>query len=989
MRPGLSVILFGTLALAQGQDPQPGPRGMRHPAISPDGKSIAFSWHGDIWVVPFPSGEARRVTTAEPHEERPAWSPDGRRLAYVSEASGNGDIHIVDLETLKCRALTRHEADEDGPAWSPDGRWIAFESNRDPNVDLPANDRWFDVWVAPAEGGTARRVTRFGGRNPSWSEDGRWIAFDRYGSGYGDGEHDIYVVESTGGVPRLVVAGDEDSRRPVFRSGNIYYSSGGHGPRQRLVANIWRIAIQGGAALQLTGFEENLAQDPSVSRDSEVLAFEYDYELYYLALKERSPRPRKIEIRISGDPYEESRGRSESRLLDGGLKSPSWSPDSRRFVGSLESDLWLVPSEGGDAARLTEGVDEERDARWSADGRSVIYVGGPFGMPGDIYRIAAEGGRIEKITRESAVYRNPCESEDGRTIACGLETMSGSDLALIDAESGRPKQTIGAKETDETCPVLRGNRLAYLRYDSSRDRSEIVLRDLDRGTEETLFEEPGQCQYLDWSRDGKKLLYCAVDENGYSNARVLNVKDRSLVRIARDRGMSVHSPSWSPDGSMIVAEERKILRGYEEDRTSDLVVRPLDRSDQPTELRFEARRQLTRRDEMQEILLQAWGLYARSFYDPYFHGADWNRVRQKFAALALECRTRTELHALINDMIRRLRASHVHLKSYAAPPRVRTGMLGLDYEVTPEGRLRVTDVLDGGPAHWSDLKAGDTIEFDGDLDAHLTRQGEEPPESVTLDVRSEGGRSRRVELKPVSMAEIRKLKYEALMRARRDRVNELSRGRLAYHHIQLMNAAEVKRLQTAIENEFGDAEGLVLDIRDGMGGLAHWQVMSLLDHRVRAEYKETPILHMRYRNGRVIPDVFSFNPIGGTVPEEVSFKRPVVLVQNEVSRSDKEILSYAFGAAGMGFRVGSPTAGGVIGGFPNRLSDGSTVVVSVQGWFTREGMNLEGYRVPPDIHVARTLSDMHAGRDPQLDKAVEVMLAQLEGKLPLRRRETK
>jgi C-terminal processing protease CtpA/Prc len=220
-------------------------------------------------------------------------------------------------------------------------------------------------------------------------------------------------------------------------------------------------------------------------------------------------------------------------------------------------------------------------------------------------------------------------------------------------------------------------------------------------------------------------------------------------------------------------------------------------------------------------------------------------------------------------------------------------------------------------------------------------------------------------------------------------VKERSNGRLVYHHIQYMNAAEVKRLQEAIETEFGDAEGMVLDIRDGMGGLAHWQVMSLLQSRVRQDYKDKAILYMRYRNGRVIPDVFSFNPIGGTVPEEVSFKRPVTLIQNEVSRSDKEIFSYIFNVMGMGYRVGTPTAGGVIGGFPNRLVDGSNVVVSVQGWYTKEGTNLEGFRVPPDVYVGRSIEDWHTGRDPQLEKATEVLLAQLEGKLPLPRKETK
>src|SRR6185436_21042901 len=74
-------------------------RGMRHPALSPDGKRVAFDWHGDVWICPVEGGAAERVTRDPAHEQKPCWSPDGRKLAFSSDKGGNRDIFVVDLAT--------------------------------------------------------------------------------------------------------------------------------------------------------------------------------------------------------------------------------------------------------------------------------------------------------------------------------------------------------------------------------------------------------------------------------------------------------------------------------------------------------------------------------------------------------------------------------------------------------------------------------------------------------------------------------------------------------------------------------------------------------------------------------------------------------------------------------------------------------------------------------------------------------------------------
>ena len=88
-----------------------------------------------------------------------------------------------------------------------------------------------------------------------------------------------------------------------------------------------------------------------------------------------------------------------------------------------------------------------------------------------------------------------------------------------------------------------------------------------------------------------------------------------------------------------------------------------------------------------------------------------------------------------------------------------------------------------------------------------------------------------------------------------------------------------------------------------------------------------------------------------------------------------------FRAAGIGYLVGMPTAGGVIGGHTQPLPDGSRITVSVQGWFTSKGRNLEGWGIPPDFRVPETHKNLYAGRDAELDKAIEILLAQMDGNI--------
>lgn len=160
------------------------------PCWSPDGKRIAFvsnrSGNWDLWSVGVDGGEATQLTTFAGFDHSPRWSPDGSRIAYHSASSGNGDIWILSVSESTTTRITFSESFDHFPTWSPDGRWLAFHSDRDGS---------FDIWAIPAEGGQAIQLTSgpANDQRPAWSPDGTAIAFnsDRGGS------VDIWLLSAT------------------------------------------------------------------------------------------------------------------------------------------------------------------------------------------------------------------------------------------------------------------------------------------------------------------------------------------------------------------------------------------------------------------------------------------------------------------------------------------------------------------------------------------------------------------------------------------------------------------------------------------------------------------------------------------------------------------------------------------------------------------------------------------------------------------------
>lgn len=971
LRPALLLALLaaGVLSAPWADAAEQATRGLRYPSLSADGRWVTFAWRGDVWVAPTDgSAPPRRLTIHEAQDTLPRLSPDGTTIAFSSLRGGSYDLFTMPVLGGAAKAVTVHSGTEILCDWSPDGKRLLFCSDRDA-------DKWrLNLYELDLSGGTARRITRDGGREGSYSPDGKQVVYARgfntiYQDNYtGSANYDLYVVDTAGGPPRRLTDTPGNERYPAFSAdgATVYFVAEEDG-----VANFYAIPAAGGERRPLTQLKGADVHRPAVAFDRRTAVFEREGRLFTVDLSAAGAEPRPLDLTVQSDVRHSGVLR---RTLNEGAEQVHLSRDGSQLAFSVHGDLWTMPAGGGPARRLTQGPEQDEWPRFSPDGTHIAFQSNRTGNS-DIFLLTLANGTIRQLTKSAKDDFFHNWSPDGRLLVYCSEESGQRDIWTIEVETGTPRRLTDHPEADDDPSFSPDGR--FIAFDSGREGTQAIYVMAADGTGvRRVTGEPGFFQVPSFSPDGRFLVYEQFDPSRGRSAGlfVIGVGGGETMQISRDGSAAC----WSPRGDHIYFTAGESGRGQ-------IFRVPAPRSIENREaVPFLGEVEVDLRKELADLFDEAWLHLKNGFYDAKMHGVDWDALKKKYKDMAVDAEDKDEFHNVVRQMLAELNASHLgihggeartHFVAPTAPP---TGYLGCDLADPPDagGGRRIVAILSRGPADQAGLRVGDVIvglgktrlKADTDLDQVLLgAAGREIP-VLFKPITAEGaGEERRAQLTLAHAGQIRQLKHQEWLRTSIETVKEQTKGEVGYIHLNAMDANNLAAFQRAVAawNQNPKIEGMVLDVRENGGGNIHQQLMDILTAR--------PYAQVQPRGA----------PRKVTQPA-LYWDKPVVVLINERSFSDAEVFPYVFQARQVGKVVGVPTPGGVIGTNDIRLSDGSTFRIPRVGYYGMDGTNLEGLGVKPDVLVEETIEDRLAGRDPQLLKAIEVVRAEIAARAQAR-----
>ncbi|NDJ20675.1 PDZ domain-containing protein [Nostoc sp. B(2019)] len=383
-----------------------------------------------------------------------------------------------------------------------------------------------------------------------------------------------------------------------------------------------------------------------------------------------------------------------------------------------------------------------------------------------------------------------------------------------------------------------------------------------------------------------------------------------------------------------------------------------------------------------QVFEQVWQTVNDNFYDPKLNGVDWKAIRGKYKPQAEQAKSKEEFAAVVNQMLSELRTSHTRFYTQDEPAYYQ--LLGIFLPNNPElqkqlkkffpqgkieysgigiftkninGKTFVSAILDGSPAAKADLKVGDQLlSVDGKPYEPIQSFVGKADQKVKLLIQRTPNASNQQEIAIAPKILDATTMFLDAQEAS-TQVIEREGKKIGYVHIWSYAGEQYQQqLETnLIYGRFKNVDGLVLDLREGWGGAS--------PSYLNIYTAEGPSLTSIPRNGR--QNTYNFQ-----------WKKPVVMVVNEGSRSGKEILAFGFQQNKIGPVIGSKTPGAVVAGSPFLMQDGSVLYLAVADVFLNGNQRLEGKGITPDINVPFSL-EYAGGADPQKQRAIETVLKTL------------
>jgi Tol biopolymer transport system component len=947
-------------------------------APSPDGQTVAFDARGvasgqwwrnghshldetEIWLLkPGGSGTAgskgaaaaaggsdgafERVTEGGAKDLWPMWSKDGATLYFVSDRTGPENLWSMPLYG-KAKQLTSFSKGRVlWPTISGNGGTIVFERNFAIWKYDIATGRASEISIkrmgipspglppaATGEGG-GRRSGGEAMRDMRLSPDGKKLAFVEHG--------EVFVSAATGGDAfRATYTGANESQLNwAPNSNNLCYISD-----REEVSHVYEYNF-------ITNKETRLTADakddwtPVYSPDGKTLVFVRDNK-ELLALDRATGKETILAKAYMG------------RSPNGGT-TIKFSADGKWIAFGVTGqkgfrNVYVVPAAGGEARPVsflanTNGGNIE----WGEDGKYLLFTTG-------------QRTEVRNIARVDLTAKKPEFGEDKFQKLFSEQSPAPGTPGEPGRAAPDTSRAPGPSTGDTTASGGGRGRMGGRRGMGGTPRTEIDFKDLN---ERLSLLALGSVDVNDViiSHDGVVVVSATI--GGQGNLYVYSAGEGGrgagggggrpggggspLRPLTTAPGMKMEA-QFSPDGKEVYYIGQG---GIEAVSLDSKTVRTIStRAEMETD--FDK--------EKVEVFRQAWTAQKRGYADPEMNGVDWNAVYKEFLPIVAGVATTDELRRVLSLMVGELNSSHSGIGGPNAYTPTPTGRLGLGFDraaYEEQGKFKITEVIDGGPAdltgkvHVGDYLTaidGKTLTAGDNLDDILM---DKVGKKVTLAV---GAAT--VAVKPVNLAAEKALLYKQWVKEQREYVNRISHGRLGYVHMNDMSQESLDQLYLDLDAENQNKEGVIVDVRNNNGGFVNPYALDVL---TRKSY-----LTMINRG---LPGAPARAQLG-----QRSLELPTILLTNQHSLSDAEDFTEGYRAMGLGKVVGEPTGGWIIFTGSVTLIDGSTVRMPGSKILDHEGKPMELHPRAVDIAVSDPIGQP-AGQDAQTEAAVKELLKEID-----------
>jgi tricorn protease len=937
-------------------------------SISPDGKTLAYvpisvdfrTWkryrggmNPAIWLFNLDTYEAHDITGNDAANSLPMWH--GTTLYFLSDRDENkrANIWAYDTKKNKFRQITKFEDfDVHFPNIGPQD--IVFENGDSLYLLDLATEKYNEVHLQvltdratlkPHLEDVSKSVTQ-----PDISPSGKRAVFEARG--------EIFTVPAEHGVVRnLTHSSGVAERFPAWSPDgkSIAYFSDRSGEYQLTL----RPADGSGAETVLTKLGPGFRYRPWWSPDSKKIVFidqTMRVHLYDLSTKETHQIARQLWL------YEQ--GLSHFKV--------SWSADSRwvAYPQDLENQhtaIALYDTQNNEPHVVTSGYYDDDSPVFDPEGKYLYYVSGrefdPLYSNLDDTWVYPNTGQLMAVTlrKDLPSPLAPRDDEEGQ------KDKKDKDAKSSEKSDTDPKSSAGQKDDSKSDDKTEAK-------DDSGEKDKApkpVEIDFDGFEARAVVLPPKPGNFDNLAAVSGKLIFRRLPRTGAADEKAnlvyYDLEKREEKTILED-----------VDTAILAAKRAKILV---QRKTDYAIIEPKDSQKFEKKVPIESLETMVDPlAEWQQIFTDAWRMDRDYFYDPHMHGVDWNAMRARYGALLKDAVTRWDVNYVLGELIGELNSSHTYRSGgdVESAPQRGVGYLGVDFALE-NGAYRIKHIVHGAP--WDaetrspldqpgvDIKEGDYLlavndqPLDPAQEPYAAFQGlaDKP---VFLKVNHEPDFTGAREVLVRTLASEARLRNLAWIEKNRKKVDVATGGKVGYVYVPDTGRHGQDELVRQFRAQFNKA-GLIIDERFNSGGQIPDRFIELLGRKT--------LNYWGVRDG----ENWSWPRIANSGPK--------AMLINGWSGSGGDCFPFYFKQAGLGPLIGGRTWGGLIGitGCP-ALVDGGSITVPTFGIYSTKGQwIIEGHGVDPDIPVVDDPSLMAKGGDPQLERAIAVVMEALKKHPPV------